>query len=58
MGVVAHARTDSRLCLCLCCSIRLTTFDTVKRLIAAGEKELQSIIEENRKSLDQSASDN
>lgn len=39
-------------------SIRLTTFDTVKRLIAAGEKELQSIIEENRKSFDQSASDN
>ncbi|GAA0185778.1 mitochondrial carrier protein [Lithospermum erythrorhizon] len=30
-------------------SIRLTTFDTVKRLIATGEKELQAIMEENRK---------
>ncbi|GAA0175164.1 hypothetical protein Leryth_013350 [Lithospermum erythrorhizon] len=30
-------------------SIRLTTFDTVKRLIAAGEKELQAIMEENSK---------
>ncbi|KAH6777847.1 Mitochondrial substrate carrier family protein [Perilla frutescens var. frutescens] len=39
-------------------SIRLTTFDTVKRLIAAAEKELQSIVEENRKNLDHSASDN
>ncbi|XP_057808129.1 thylakoid ADP,ATP carrier protein, chloroplastic [Salvia miltiorrhiza] len=39
-------------------SIRLTTFDSVKRLIAAGEKELQRIIEENRKNADQSASDN
>ncbi|KAG5553183.1 hypothetical protein RHGRI_011149 [Rhododendron griersonianum] len=30
-------------------SIRLTTFDTVKNIIAAGEKELQRIVEENRK---------
>ncbi|KAL8129405.1 hypothetical protein V2J09_018560 [Rumex salicifolius] len=30
-------------------SIRLTTFDTVKSLIAAGEKELQKIKEENEK---------
>ncbi|XP_020244365.1 thylakoid ADP,ATP carrier protein, chloroplastic-like [Asparagus officinalis] len=29
-------------------SIRLTTFDTVKSLIKAGQKELQSIMEENR----------
>ncbi|OWM81726.1 probable envelope ADP,ATP carrier protein, chloroplastic [Punica granatum] len=29
-------------------SIRLTTFDTVKRLIAASEKEFQRIVEENR----------
>ncbi|KAJ8533052.1 hypothetical protein K7X08_015941 [Anisodus acutangulus] len=29
-------------------SIRLTTFDTVKRLIARSEKEFQKIIEENR----------
>ncbi|XP_074264605.1 thylakoid ADP,ATP carrier protein, chloroplastic-like [Silene latifolia] len=29
-------------------SIRLTTFDTVKGLIAAGEKEYQKIVEENR----------
>ncbi|KAF8038520.1 hypothetical protein BT93_B1157 [Corymbia citriodora subsp. variegata] len=29
-------------------SIRLTTFDTVKRLIATGEKELERIMEENR----------
>ncbi|KAI5663499.1 hypothetical protein M9H77_22822 [Catharanthus roseus] len=29
-------------------SIRLTTFDTVKRLIAASEKELQRIMDENR----------
>lgn len=29
-------------------SIRLTTYDTVKRLIAAGEKELERIKEENR----------
>ncbi|KAL1545490.1 putative envelope ADP,ATP carrier protein, chloroplastic [Salvia divinorum] len=39
-------------------SIRLTTFDSVKRLIASGEKELQRIMEENRKNADQSASDN
>ncbi|KAL0333205.1 UNVERIFIED_CONTAM: Thylakoid ADP,ATP carrier protein, chloroplastic [Sesamum angustifolium] len=30
-------------------SIRLTTFDTVKRLIAAAEKEYQKIIEHNCK---------
>ncbi|GLT89432.1 hypothetical protein SLE2022_074120 [Rubroshorea leprosula] len=30
-------------------SIRLTTFDIVKRLIAASEKEFQKIVEENRK---------
>ncbi|CAH9068196.1 unnamed protein product [Cuscuta europaea] len=30
-------------------SIRLTTFDTVKQLIAASEKELQKIVDENRK---------
>ncbi|XP_074264531.1 thylakoid ADP,ATP carrier protein, chloroplastic-like [Silene latifolia] len=29
-------------------SIRLTTFDTVKSLIAAGEKEYQRMVEENR----------
>lgn len=29
-------------------SIRLTTFDTVKRLIARSEKELQRVMEENR----------
>lgn len=29
-------------------SIRLTTFDIVKRLIAASEKEFQRIVEENR----------
>ncbi|KAG6433774.1 hypothetical protein SASPL_105391 [Salvia splendens] len=39
-------------------SIRLTTFDSVKRLIASGEKELQRITEENHKNADQSASDN
>ncbi|XP_047975822.1 probable envelope ADP,ATP carrier protein, chloroplastic [Salvia hispanica] len=39
-------------------SIRLTTFDSVKRLIASGEKELQRIMVENRKNADQSASDN
>ncbi|CAO2820093.1 unnamed protein product [Amaranthus hypochondriacus] len=32
-------------------SIRLTTFDTVKTLLAAGEKEFQRIIEENRKEM-------
>ena len=31
-----------------CCSIRLTTYDFVKRLIATSEKELQKIMEENR----------
>ncbi|XP_059305380.1 thylakoid ADP,ATP carrier protein, chloroplastic-like [Lycium ferocissimum] len=30
-------------------SIRLTTFDTVKRLIATSEKEFQKIMEENRR---------
>lgn len=30
-------------------SIRLTTFDTVKGLVAASEKEFQRIVEENRK---------
>ncbi|GKV06017.1 hypothetical protein SLEP1_g17954 [Rubroshorea leprosula] len=30
-------------------SIRLTTFDTVKRVIAASEKEFQQIVEENHK---------
>ncbi|KAK4480933.1 hypothetical protein RD792_011791 [Penstemon davidsonii] len=33
-------------------SIRLTTFDTVKSLIAAAEKEFQKITEENRKKND------
>ncbi|CAA0837036.1 Probable envelope ADP-ATP carrier protein-chloroplastic [Striga hermonthica] len=37
-------------------SIRLTTFDAVKRLIAAGEEEFQKITEQNRKKRDQSAS--
>ncbi|XP_058209526.1 probable envelope ADP,ATP carrier protein, chloroplastic [Rhododendron vialii] len=37
-------------------SIRLTTFDTVKNIIAAGEKELQRIVEENRKKQTQSNS--
>lgn len=32
-------------------SIRLTTFDTVKGLISAGQKELQRIMEENREKL-------
>lgn len=35
------------------CSIRLTTFDSVKLLIAAGEKELQRIVEENEKKQNQ-----
>ncbi|KAK4396125.1 Thylakoid ADP,ATP carrier protein, chloroplastic [Sesamum angolense] len=39
-------------------SIRLTTFDTVKRLIAAAEKEFQSMIDENRKKQEQTANDN
>ncbi|KAL1819091.1 hypothetical protein ACET3Z_013960 [Daucus carota] len=38
-------------------SIRLTTFDTVKRLIAMGEKELQRIVEDNQKKQKQSATD-
>ncbi|KAL8093037.1 putative envelope ADP,ATP carrier protein, chloroplastic [Apium graveolens] len=38
-------------------SIRLTTFDTVKHLIATGEKELQRIVEDNQKQQKQSASD-
>ncbi|XP_073275041.1 probable envelope ADP,ATP carrier protein, chloroplastic isoform X1 [Primulina huaijiensis] len=33
-------------------SIKLTTFDTAKRLIAAGEKELQKFMEENSKKQD------
>lgn len=37
-------------------SIRLTTFDTVKRLIAASEKELQRIMEDNSKKEKQDAS--
>lgn len=37
-------------------SIRLTTFDTVKRLIVASEKELQKIILENRNKEGQSSS--
>ncbi|KAG8374409.1 hypothetical protein BUALT_Bualt11G0128800 [Buddleja alternifolia] len=36
-------------------SIRLTTFDSVKRLIAAAEKEYQNIVEQNRKKLEQTA---
>ncbi|KAL9336901.1 hypothetical protein Peur_071389 [Populus x canadensis] len=36
-------------------SIRLTTFDIVKRLIAAGEKEFQRIVEENRQKQSQVA---
>ncbi|KAM7463968.1 hypothetical protein LguiA_032089 [Lonicera macranthoides] len=36
-------------------SIRLTTFDSVKRLIAASEKEFQRIMEENLKKQKQSA---
>ncbi|KAL8518356.1 hypothetical protein ACS0TY_009655 [Phlomoides rotata] len=36
-------------------SIRLTTFDSVKRLIAAAEKELPKLIEQNRKKQEQSA---
>ncbi|KAL3531696.1 hypothetical protein ACH5RR_005217 [Cinchona calisaya] len=38
-------------------SIKLTTFDTVKRLIIASEKELQEIIQENSKNETQSSSD-
>ncbi|XP_077238690.1 thylakoid ADP,ATP carrier protein, chloroplastic-like isoform X5 [Tasmannia lanceolata] len=34
-------------------SIRLTTFDTVKGLIEAGQKEFQKIVEENKGKLDQ-----
>ncbi|CAJ2655943.1 unnamed protein product [Trifolium pratense] len=33
------------------CSIRLTTYDIVKRLIAASEKEFQTIADENRNKL-------
>lgn len=33
------------------CSIKLTTFDTVKGLIGVGQKELQRIIDENRANL-------
>lgn len=38
------------------CSIRLTTFDIVKRLIAASEKEFQRIVEENRSKHSQNGS--
>ncbi|KAL9672671.1 hypothetical protein QQ045_028923 [Rhodiola kirilowii] len=38
-------------------SIKLTTFDTVKTMVAAGEKELQKIIEENRQRQNQSKSE-
>ncbi|KAK6943122.1 Mitochondrial substrate/solute carrier [Dillenia turbinata] len=38
-------------------SIRLTTFDTVKRLIAAGEKEFKKIMEENRAKQNHNTSD-
>ncbi|CAK9180870.1 unnamed protein product [Ilex paraguariensis] len=38
-------------------SIRLTTFDSVKRLIAAGEKEFQRIMDENRKKQKQTATE-
>lgn len=38
------------------CSIRLTTFDTVKGLIAASEKEFKRIVEENCKKQDKSTS--
>ncbi|PSS34662.1 Thylakoid ADP,ATP carrier protein [Actinidia chinensis var. chinensis] len=38
-------------------SIKLTTFDAVKYLIAAGEKEFLRIVEENRKKEKQSSSD-
>lgn len=44
--------------ICMLHSIRLTTFDTVKRLIAAAEKEFQSITDENRKKQEQSSSEN
>ncbi|KAL6519459.1 hypothetical protein OROGR_018779 [Orobanche gracilis] len=37
-------------------SIRLTTFDAVKRLIDVGEKELQKITKQNRKKRERSAS--
>jgi len=32
-----------------CFSIKLTTFDIVKKLIAASEKEIQRIADDNRK---------
>uniref|UniRef100_A0A7N0T2Z1 Uncharacterized protein n=1 Tax=Kalanchoe fedtschenkoi TaxID=63787 RepID=A0A7N0T2Z1_KALFE len=35
-------------------SIKLTTFDTVKTMVAAGEKELEKIIEENQRKKNQS----
>ncbi|KAF3449561.1 hypothetical protein FNV43_RR10290 [Rhamnella rubrinervis] len=38
-------------------SIRLTTYDMVKRVIAASEKEFQRIMEENRNKQNQTASD-
>ncbi|KAL8526674.1 hypothetical protein ACS0TY_015758 [Phlomoides rotata] len=39
-------------------SIRLTTFDTVKHIIATAEKEFQSIMEDNRKKQELSSSEN
>ncbi|GAB4833966.1 hypothetical protein Ancab_032216 [Ancistrocladus abbreviatus] len=38
-------------------SIRLTTFDTVKSLIAAGEKQLQTIVDENQNKQKQGSND-
>lgn len=38
-------------------SIRLTTFDTVKSLIVAGEKEYQRIVQENCKEAKPGSSD-
>lgn len=39
------------------CSIRLTTFDSVKSLVAASEKEYQRIVEVNRKEAKASSAD-
>jgi hypothetical protein len=38
----------SLLTLVSLCSIKLTSYDIVKRIIAASEKEYQTITEENR----------
>lgn len=38
------------------CSIRLTTFDMVKRLIVTSQKEFQRIVEENCSKQQQKAS--